>query len=71
MSNDCPQPLANALLSADDSWWRCEGLLRLGDSICEVTHATNKDWRDKPVEEIDFQKARERVVEFLKQQPKQ
>ena len=36
-----------------------------------MSHATNKDWRDKPVEEIDFKKTRERVVESLKQQPKQ
>ena len=36
-----------------------------------MARLTNKDLRDQPVEEMDVEKTRERVIEFLKQRPKQ
>ena len=38
-------------------------------AINAITRLTNKDLRDKPVEDMDVVKTRERVIEFLKQRP--
>jgi hypothetical protein len=40
-------------------------------SINAITRLTNKDLRDKPVEEMDVKKTRECVIDFLKQRPAQ